>query len=276
MTLTVGALVLLGMVLVVPLGLRLLATPGFPLLRRLWPAAGAVAGVSLLLPVGGTAAALTLPYLLLATAAAVLAVHRAVVERRHVRRAGDAARELAALTAGGSLLVAAVSLTSERVGYALLGFDGEVLALTVAHFHYAGFAVALLAGLVLVRAPGWLAMLGAAAVPAGTVLVAAGHFLGRGTELLGALVLTAGLLAASLATVLHVLPARGPARWLLLASACTTPLTMALALWWAVGRLTGLAHPDLALMAVTHGVGNAVGVCLCGLLGWRLLRPAPV
>ncbi len=48
---------------------------------------------------------------------------------------------------------------------------------------------------------------------------------------------------------------------------------MALALWWAVGRLTGLAHPDLGLMAATHGVANAVGVCLCGLLGWRLLRP---
>ncbi len=26
----------------------------------------------------------------------------------------------------------------------------------------------------------------------------------------------------------------------------------------------------------THGAANALGLCLCGLLGWRLLRPAPV
>lgn len=272
MTPTVAVLVLLAMVLVVPLGLGLLASPGSAALRRLWPVAGTVAGVSLLLPVGGVAAALTLPYLLLAAAAAVLAVRRVVRERNHVRSAVEGARELTALTAGLSLLVAAASLSAERVGYALLGFDGEVLALTVAHFHYAGFAAALLAGLLLVRVPGPLALVGAVAVPGGTALVGAGHFLGRGVELAGAGVLTVGLLAVSVATVLHVVPRRGAARLLLLVSASATPLTMALALWWAVGRLTGLAHPGLGLMAATHGVGNAVAVSLCGLLGWRLLR----
>jgi hypothetical protein len=150
-----------------------------------------------------------------------------------------------------------------------------VLALTVAHFHYAGFAVALLAGLALVRVPGRATALAAAAVPTGTALVAVGHFAGRGVELAGALVLTTGVLALSLATARRVVAPRR-ARALLVLSAATTPLTMALALWWAVGRLTGLPHPDLALMALTHGVGNAVGVCLCGLAGWRLLRPRAV
>ena len=275
MTPTVGALVLLAMLLVVPLGLPLLGTPGVSSLRRAWPVAGAIAGTSMLLPVGMVAGALTVPYLALAAAAGALAVRRAVAERRHVRRPVDALRELTALTALVSLPVAAASLTCERAGYALLGFAPEVLALTAAHFHYAGFAVATLAALTLVRVPGPLSLLAGVTVPAGIALVAAGHFLGRGTELAGAVVLTAGVLALSLTTVLHVVPRRGRARWLLLVAAWTTPLTMALALWWAVGRLAGLGHPDLALMAATHGAGNALGVCLCGLLGWRLLRPLP-
>jgi hypothetical protein len=269
---TVSVLVLLGAVLVVPLGLPLLATPGLQRLRWPWPVAGAVAGTSLLLAPSPVAAALTLPYLALAVVAATLGLRRTWGARCTARRLRSSLRELTALTATASLPVAALSWTSERAGHDLLGFDGTVLALTVAHFHYAGFAVALLAGLVLVRVPGRLPALGAAAVPTGTALVAVGHFLGPAVELAGACVLTAGLLTVSV-VVLRSVVARGAARRLLLVSALTTPLTMALALWWAVGRLTGLPHPDLAVMAATHGAANAVGVCLCGLLGWRVLRP---
>jgi hypothetical protein len=258
---------------VVPVGLPLLRTGGLVRLRGVWPVVGAVAGVALLLAPGAVAASLTVPYLALTGVAAGLALRRAVTARHELTHVQSALRELTALTAGTSLLVAAGSLTAERAGYRLLGFDGEVLALTAAHFHYAGFAVATLAGLVLVRVPGRPAVLAAVAVPTGTALVAAGHFLGRAVELAGALALTTGLLALSLTTLRQVLPRRRAARRLLVVAAGVTPLTMGLAVWWALGRLTGLPHPDLALTAATHGVGNAVGVCLCGLLGWRLLRP---
>lgn len=268
MTPTVGLLVALALVVVVPLGLPLLATPGLAALHRVWALVGAVAVVSLTLRPGTLAATLTVPYLVLAGAAAALALRRALTART-----GPLLRELNALAAGVSLLVAAGCLTGERAGVDLLGFDGEVLALTVAHFHYAGFAVSLLAGLVLVRAPGRAAALGAAAVPAGTALVAVGHFAGRAVELGGAVVLATGVLALSLATIGSVRSPRQSVRRLLLVSVAVTPLTMAVAVWFALGRLTGLPHPDIALTAATHGVGNAVGLCLCGLLGWRLLRP---
>lgn len=276
MTPTVAVLVLLAMVVVVPLGLPLLATPGLQRLQRPWPVAGALAGVSLLLAPSLVAASLTAPYLVLAVLAGGLAVRRAVVARHTLASARVGLRELAALAAGLSLPVAAGSLSSERAGYRLLGFDDGVLALTVAHFHYAGFAVAMLAGLVLVRTTGRTAVVGAAAVPAGTALVALGYFVGSALELAGALVLAIGLLAVSLAIVTSVLPPRGSSRVLLLVAAAVTPFTMALALWWAVGQLTGPPHPDVAVMAATHGVANALGVGLCGLLGWRLLRPAAV
>lgn len=53
---------------------------------------------------------------------------------------------------------------------------------------------------------------------------------------------------------------------------------MTLACVWAVGEATGLAHPDIPVMVATHGVGNAVGLALCGVLGWRvyLRTAAPV
>lgn len=272
MTPTVAVLVALAMCVVVPVGLPLLATPGVTAVRRAWPVVGGIAVVSLPLPPGTLAGALTLPYLALTAALAVRAVQRTTSSRTGRREPRVLLRELTALTAGGSPVVAAACLTAERAGIALLGFEPAVLALTVAHFHYAGFAVALLAGLALVRVPGSTTALAAAAVPVGTALVAAGHLTGRAVELAGAVVVAAGVLALSLATVRRMRTSHRGARRLLLVSAAVTPLTMALALWWAVGRLAGLPHPDLALMGATHGVGNAVGLSLCGLLGWRLLR----
>ena len=55
----------------------------------------------------------------------------------------------------------------------------------------------------------------------------------------------------------------------------TIVVSMLLALWWAVGEATGLAHPSLSWMAATHGVANALGFVLCTLLGLRLLPSAP-
>src|SRR4051812_4637189 len=116
-----------GMLLVVPLGLRLLADRGLAPLRRWWPAAAAPAAAALFLPRGPLAAALTIGY---AAAAAALA---ALTARRLVRP-GDRPRAVAVATAGASPLVAAAALTAERAGHQLFGFDLPVLALTVAHF----------------------------------------------------------------------------------------------------------------------------------------------
>jgi hypothetical protein len=260
----VGVLVALGMVVVVPLGLRRLDTAGLGPLSRVWPAVGAVAAAALLLPRGPLAVALVAPYAVACVAATWYGL------RRLVRRRRVSPQELAAFTATSSLSVAALSLLAERAGIELLGFSLAVHGLTVAHFHFAGFAAALLAGLTASRVPTRVARGGAVAVPLGTAVVAVGHFTGRWTELAGALVLTVGLLGTSWVAGRAVAPRLEPtARRLMLVAACVTPVTMLLAVHFALGRATGLPHLGIPETAATHGVLNALGVGLCGLLAWQ-------
>ncbi|MFB0628990.1 YndJ family protein, partial [Streptomyces sp. AB3(2024)] len=195
------------------------------------------------------------------------------------RRLPDPA-EAAVLTALASPSVAATALVAERAGYRLFGFDLDVLALTVPHFHFAGFTAALVAGLAC-RSSGtrrgarWAAY-AAYSVPAGTLLVLLGYFVDDWAELLGAVVLTTGMWAVALVTWRDLRPAaRDRATATLLAvSAAVLVVTMLLALWWATGEATGIVHPTLTWMAATHGLGNALGFGLCSLLAWRRLTAA--
>jgi hypothetical protein len=274
MTVLVHLIVVLGMLMIVPAGLRMLDDPARLLsaARRYWPI-GAVAGaVSLWLPRGPAAITLAALY---ALAAALLAGYAVA---RLLRRRSLAPVEVAVLTALLSPAVAAGALVAERAGFHLFGFKLTVLTLTVAHFHFAGFAAALIAGLV-ARATGSAPAAGsrraadaaALTVPAGTLLVLIGYFTGDAVELAGALVLTAGMWTVSWLTWRHarVHAADRPTAVLLTVSAAILLASMVLALSWAVGEATGLPHPSLAWMAATHGVANALGFALCAMVGWR-------
>ncbi|NYI03823.1 YndJ family transporter [Allostreptomyces psammosilenae] len=283
-TATVHALVALGMLAVVPLGLRLV--PDEPALRRLrlpW-LLGAVAGAtSLWLPAGPGAAALAGGYALAAAALALLAARRLL---RRTRRPGPSAAELALATAWTCPLVAAIALVPERAGTPFLGFGTAILALTVAHFHYAGFAAALVAALAAglhptdaATPPRPATRLAALSVPGGTLTVLAGYFVSEFVELLGALWLTAGMWLVAWHTWRHQAPAapRPLTRAMLAVSAISLLVTMPLALWWAVGEAYALPRPGLGWMVATHGVGNALGFALCAVLAHTRLtrRPTP-
>ena len=111
----------------------------------------------------------------------------------------------------------------------------------------------------------------ALSVPAGTLLVLAGYFLGNWWQFAGAVVLSAGMWLVGLISWCELRPRtadRATAR-LLAASSAVLALTMLLALWWALGRAAGLPHPTLTWMAATHGLGNALGFALCAVLAWR-------
>jgi YndJ-like protein len=267
----VRLVVMLGMLLVVPLGLRLVTGRGIAALRRWWPAVAAPAAAGLWLPRGPLAVLTAVGY---AAAAALLA---ALAARRLLRR-GPGPREIAVATACAGPLVAACALVAERAGHRLLGFELPVLVLTVAHFHFAGFAAALIAGLAGRAAPGRAGDLAAVTVPAGVGLVLVGFLTGDWVELAGALLLTAGMFLVGLLTWRQLRPVAGDrlARALLGVSAAVLAATMLLAVSWALGEATGLPHPSLAWMAATHGLGNALGFAVCGMFALARLRAEPL
>lgn len=270
--------VMLGMLLVVPRGLALIGGAAVDRVRRWWvPAAGAAA-VALWLPRGAWAVALAGVYLAVTLALALCApVRLATVSRR--AGPGLWPREVAVLTALVAPAVAAAALVAERGGYRLFGFGLEVLSLTVAHFHVAGFVAALVAGLVC-RTAGDAAeaRLAALAVPVGTFVVLVGFFTGEWVELAGAVVLTAGMWLVAWLTWRQVRPraADRVARASLGAGAVTLVATMALAVSWALGEAAGVPHLSLEWMAATHGVANAVVFGTCAVVAWRRLRVDPL
>ncbi|MGW4361281.1 YndJ family protein [Streptomyces californicus] len=268
MSVLVNVIVMLGMLVVVPAGLRLTELRELDRIRRLWPLFAVPGAIALWLPRGGPATALACCYALGTVLLALYAPRRAA-RGRDLGPAG-----IALLTALVTPSVAATALVAERSGHQLFGFDLGILTLTVPHFHFAGFAAALIAGLVCRVSDGPAGRFAALSVPLGTLLVLAGYFIGDWAELVGAVVLTAGMWTVGLLTW-RLGRAAGrdrTTRYLLLASAAVLVATMLLALSWAVGEATGLPHPSLTWMAATHGLGNALGFALCSLLAWRRLH----
>ncbi|MFG2985805.1 YndJ family protein [Streptomyces sp. NPDC048258] len=268
MTVLVNMIVTLGMLYVVPAGLRLIDPAGFRRAARLWPLPATLGAVSLWLPRGALATTLAALY---AAATLALAVRAPAVL---TGKTPPGPADVAVATALVSPSIAGTAMVAERAGHRLFGFDLDILALTVPHFHFAGFTAALVAGLVCRAAvPGPGARRAAYSVPAGTLLVLLGYFVDDWAELAGAVVLTGGMWAVALLTWREIRPAGRDrtTRALLATSAAVLLATMLLALWWAVGEATGIAHPTLTWMAATHGLGNALGFALCSVLAWRRL-----
>jgi hypothetical protein len=269
-----------GMLVIVPLGLSLVAAPGIGLtaVRRWWAVVALPAAVSLWLPRGLVTATLALPYL---TAASVLLTGSVIaiasrgresVRSPHGREAygvQEMGLDLAFLTAMSGPVIAAAALVAERAGDRLFGFGLDTLTLTVAHFHYAGFAAALVAALLLDRRPGRATTVAVWCVPGGTLIVLIGYFTGRSVELAGAAVLTLGMWLAAGVTWRESRSFDRLTRVLLGVGALVLVATMLLALDWALGRVIGLPHLSVSWMVATHGVANALGFALCSLLAWR-------
>ncbi len=303
----VSGLVILGMVVVLPLGLRLLGPEVVPAPRSVaWPLAGVAGAVSLVLPHGTASVLLALVFAAATVVLAGTGARLAVRTARDLRDGQVAAAGLASRAATATALVmpavGASALVAERAGWGLLGFSGTYLALTVPHMLYAGFGAALVAGTVArLAVADRLAVAGAWGVPVGTALVLVGYLVGDVAELVGAGVLTLALWATAVAAVRSLARPTGPphpaddahpagpgslvstvstvstagVRALLGTGAVVVGLSMLLALWWAAGEALGFAHPSLDVMAATHGVANALGFVLCTLLGLRVLAARP-
>jgi hypothetical protein len=277
------AMLLLASLVVVPLGLGLV-TPADPESRRAWPwrAAGRlqlpaalVLVASFARPAGPLAAALTLPWLAVTGLIALDGLARLWHGPRGVaevcRDAG-----LVYLAIGGAW----TAIT--RAGLRPLGFSDVIVLMTAVHFHYAGFALPLLTSLAARELGGFVARLAVLGVIAGVSLVAAGitdSQVAHGLFPLHALELVAsGTLAASILLVglLHLRLALRPghpavARALMAICGLAPVGPMALAVLYAAGSYTDFVWFDIVQMIRYHGLVNALGFVLPGLVAWSLV-----
>ncbi|MBV0902287.1 YndJ family protein [Haloarcula salina] len=273
------ALALAPLVLV-PLGLAAVGTPplrgraGRLLRAAVWlqPLGALALAASLAVPSPSPrAAALAVPWLAVTGLLGLVALAR-------TRDRGDLSLPETAADAGLAYVsVGAVALLLLHLDLTLW-FGRTIIGLTAVHFHYAGFVLPVAAGLTgrclgdrsrAVRAVVWTIL-------AGPALIAVGISFSPLVEVVSVGAFTVAVALFGLVVLWRVAPTRPRAQALLLGlSAVALPVSMALALGYAVstftGRSLGLTVP---VMIALHGSLNAFGFALLGMLGWRLSVPS--
>jgi len=239
--------------------------------RLLQPLAAGLVLISFWTPPGLLAAALAVPWLGLC-----------VMLGAEVRWTLLRGRERRLISWGVSvgrmdLVVGSAWLLVSRLGMRPMNFQEPILLLTAVHFHYTGFATAVLAaalaaysGKIRGGIPSLLRLVVVAVI--GIPFVVAAGFvwspilkLGAVAALSASVVVLAGWqfwLAARLST--------GAARAFLRLSASAVFFGMVLATIYAVGDWLGRDWLLVPRMASTHGVVNGLGFVLFGLLGWMV------
>lgn len=284
MTATIARLLLLAVLVIIPLALPLAAPPAgaryatLPYRAALiaQPFAAGLVVIAFLMPAGLLAASLASGWLLLTGLVALAGLLR-LLSRRNIR-----SDELCVDAGLLYLPVGAAWMLLNRAGFSPLGFGETIVILTAVHFHYAGFAAPLLAGLAgrviaSARPALWpLFRVVAAGVIAGIALVAAGITLARFTpvvEVIAAVLFAASMLGLAALVLLVAVPATQIrlAQALLAVSAASVLITMLLAGGYAIGRFVGMPLIDIPRMVQFHGWLNALGFVMCGLLAWTLI-----
>ncbi len=287
----VGAIELLFVfapLVIVPLGMELLrgiaATGALDeLARRLQPFGAGLAVVAILLPPGRKAAFLALGWLVVCVlmgGSGMMGLARAPW-----LDAGGGARATYTLAtcsrttwiviciARMDLAVGGAWLVASRLGMRPMGIQEPIGLLTAVHFHFAGFATAII-GVATLRfaeksAPHkWLRrlVLMVAVLPA---VVATGFVISPVLKMGAAVLFSASVAALAIAVRDYGRKAHdATARIFLQVAAGAIFMGMVLSGAYAVADYMGSDALTIPEMARTHGILNAVGFCLAGLLAW--------
>jgi len=260
---------------IVPLGMELgreIAGGGWPheLARRLQPGGAALAVVAMLLPPGRRAGSFALGWLVVC-----LLMAGGGLFDLFFPASKNPDRSVRAIIAVGriDLAVGGAWLVASRLGMRPMGIQEPIGLLTAVHFHFAGFATAMIAAATLRFAQKsgdtrWLRRL-VVVVVAMPIVVAAGFVISPGLKMAAAA--TFSVSVAGLAIYLRACGARAEsvmARILLQGAAGAVFAAMVLALTYVIADYAGSDVLTIPQMARTHGILNGVGFCLPGLLGW--------
>jgi len=274
---------LLAPLVVVPLGMalgRAISGSGWceSVASRLQPLGAALAVVAIWLPPGRNAGVAALGWLLVC----VLLAGEGLVEliRAPWLDADRACPELVEGSVRATLAIAKIDLAvggawlvASRLGMRPVGIQEPIGLLTAVHFHFAGFATATIAAATLwfaeKRGQGlWLKRV-VALIVALPYVVAAGFLISPALKMGAALMFSASV--AVLALFLRTCGKQAheaTARVLLQVASAAVFAGMVLSGAYAVADFLGSDVLTVPQMARTHGILNAVGFCLPGLLGW--------
>jgi YndJ-like protein len=273
----IAALLLFVPLVLIRLGFAFIIPYGGVKRYRLWyivsysqlPAAIALTGAFLLAP-ATSAALLAIPWLGFSLLLAYLAIDRIV---QNPRPAIDEWGQLAAML---FLPVGAFWALLACGGLQPLGFRDVIVLLTAVHFHYAGFALPLMAG-ALVRhrrdeqsKEVLLAVL--AGVPLTAIGITATQIGGpREIELLAAGLLAAAGIALGFYHVRLGLAMRRFTGLLMAVSGFSLVTALGWSALYAAGQYGLIPRIEIPFMVHWHGAINAVGAALCGLFAWHLV-----
>lgn len=272
--------VFFAVLVIVPLGLSLVADEVSPTSLSLYraavlaqPIAAILTMISFFVEKGPLSAALAGAWFLLTAIVGLLGLMRLLSRGLFPLQEASIDAGLMYLPVGGAWLVV------YRLGVQPFDYGETIILLTVIHFHFAGFAAPIIAGMsgrLLAATQSGLGRLFPVIVVAlvGSMpLVAAGITFSPWLGLAGALLLTLGLVLLAVMTITRVLPAitSGSARVLLLIGALSSCAAMVLACLYSYSLVAHIVVLTIPAMARSHGLLNAFGFATCSLVAWSEL-----
>ncbi len=178
------------------------------------------------------------------------------------------------LPVGGAWLVV------YRLGVQPFDYGETIILLTAVHFHFAGFAAPIIAGmngrvLALRDYPQQVFTFSIFAIVAAMPLVAAGITLSPLLGLIGTLLLSMGLVLLAVLTIGWVRPTISDPRRkiLLIFGALSSCAAMVLASLYAYSLATHTLILTIPMMAKSHGMLNAFGFVFFSLFVWARIAP---
>jgi hypothetical protein len=271
---------------IVPLGIELgrvmgSDTPLTRFARRIQPLAAALAVAALWLPPGRPAGALACVWMVVCLSMTIAAIIdlSSLAKSQPERSTRSTMQRITVAVAQLDLVVGGAWLVASRLGLRPMGIQEPIGLLTAVHFHYAGFATAMIAAAMLQFAAQhqeyrWLRWL-VAVVIGMPLIVALGFVISPQLKLGAAAVFSVAV--AGLAVVLRSCAKRldsRTARVLLYVASASVFAGMVLSTAYAVADFRGSVVLPIPQMARTHGILNAVGFCLPAVLGWLVENDA--
>jgi hypothetical protein len=235
--------------------------------RWLFFVAAALCTWSFLRPAGLGAALLAGVWLLICFCIAWGGVHRLLTDRLTSYAQFCVAIGECYIAVGG------VWLVMSRAGLHPAGFQEPIVLLTAVHFHFAGFLSSIFAGLTYfwLQTTSWakplrIVLLGTLFGPG---LLGIAFLVGPKLKLIAVMLIVIGQCGLAFGMAWYGLKfAKGLAGFLLTAAATCVVAGMVFAAAWALGEYPLQPMTDLSHMERIHGVLNAAGFGVLGLMGW--------